>query len=78
MGCNWPCCGPCLFAKISARVAWPKTQFETFGDSPFKQVSGVLCAPLKPHNLCNQTSFRKMLGLLSNVISNSGSESRCC
>lgn len=37
MGCNWPCCGPCLFAKISARVAWPKTQFESFGDSPFKQ-----------------------------------------
>ena len=38
MGCNWPCCGPCLYAKISARVTWPKTQFETFGDTPFKQV----------------------------------------
>ena len=37
MACNWPFCGPCIFARISARVAWPKTTFSAFGDTPFLQ-----------------------------------------
>ena len=35
MACNWPFCGPCLFAKIASRVRWAGTQ--TFGDTPYKQ-----------------------------------------
>ena len=37
MACNWPFCGPCIFARISARVAWPKTTLSAFGDTPFLQ-----------------------------------------
>ena len=37
MALNWPCCGPCLYGKISGRVSWPSTQFQNFGDTPFKQ-----------------------------------------
>jgi len=33
----WPCFGPCLYSKIAARVSWPSTDFQAFGDSPFKQ-----------------------------------------
>ena len=37
MGCCWPCFGPCLYGKISARVSWPTTKLEALGDTPFKQ-----------------------------------------
>jgi len=37
MAVYWPCFGPCLYSKISARTRWPSTQFEAFGDTPFKQ-----------------------------------------
>ena len=46
MGCCWPCCGPCLYGKISARVSWPTTKLEKLGDTSFKQWFRISVRPL--------------------------------
>ena len=68
MACCWPCCGPCLYSKISARSAQQGTSWEKLGDTPFKQWFRITV---------NVLISRCLLPLTHHRISSSAGDSYC-